>query len=299
MKSKLSKNHKPDYSIVIPAYNEAKYIAKTLKSLQKQDYKGNVEIIVVDNNSTDKTVYIASKTGAKVLKEENIGVCWARQTGTAYASGKIIISTDADTIFAKDWLSNIDKSFKQNPNLIAVGGTCHFVNAPYWGKLFETSLYGLVSVIYKLTGKIVHFCAANIAFKKSAWDGYNTNLTQGGDELDLLRKMKKKGPIHYDSQNPVFTSSRRLTRGLIYNIFVTFLTYYVIEYNLSRIFKRPVLGGYPKFRDNHSLKTGLFVRLFMLFFVITTIVLLSKNRLHPNIVYGSKIVKSIIALNPL
>ncbi|HSX19356.1 MAG TPA: glycosyltransferase, partial [Candidatus Saccharimonadales bacterium] len=54
---------KPTISVVIPAYNEEKSIVKTLESLKNQTYQGKVEIIVVDNNSTDNTAQIAEKLG--------------------------------------------------------------------------------------------------------------------------------------------------------------------------------------------------------------------------------------------
>ena len=100
------------YSVVIPCFNEENYLKRTIKSLQSQDYKGNFEIIVVDNNSTDNTAIIAKRLGVRVISEKNPGVCFARQKGTLSASGSIVISTDADTVFKKNWLSKIDKKFE-------------------------------------------------------------------------------------------------------------------------------------------------------------------------------------------
>jgi hypothetical protein len=54
--------------------------------------------------------------------------------------------------------------------------------------------------------------------------------------------------------NPTLTSARRLTRGFLYNFFVSFLIYYVLEYNLTRIFKRRILGSAPHFRNEYSPK---------------------------------------------
>ncbi len=60
--------------------------------------------------------------------------------------------------------------------------------------------------------------------------------------------MKKQGKIAFNNANPVYTSGRRLERGLTYNIFVTFLLYYLIAYYVNQLFNRTIIGSAPKFR---------------------------------------------------
>ncbi|MEI6237691.1 MAG: glycosyltransferase family A protein [Candidatus Saccharibacteria bacterium] len=266
-----SKLKRPFYSVVIPALNEEGYIADTIESLKKQSYSSKFEIIVVDNNSSDNTAKVAKLAGAKVFYENNAGVCWARNSGTLVAKGDIIISTDADTVYSKNWLANIDKIFAKYPNIVAVAGPCKFNDAPWWGNIFTGFLFGLVNFGFRTFNKTYYGSGTNIAFKKDTWEGYDTSLTQGGDELDLLRRLRKKGNIYFDIKNPTYTSSRRLTRGLFYNFFITFLIFYILEYNLSRIFKRPVLGMYPKFRKDSKPHKLFLIRvgvLCLVFFII-------------------------------
>src|SRR5215831_2985963 len=123
----------PRFSVVIPCYNEAGYVAETLHSLRKQDFDGEFEIIVVDNNCTDGTAEIARELGAQVVEEPVKGVCNARQLGTEAASGEIVISADADTTYAPDWLSKIDRSFRADDRVVAVVGPCRYVDGPLWG----------------------------------------------------------------------------------------------------------------------------------------------------------------------
>lgn len=273
MSSKTTKQAAPTYSIVIPAYNEADYISDTIESLEDQTFDGNYEIIVVDNNSTDDTYEIAKKGGVKVVKEKNVGVCWARQKGSEQARGGIIISADADTIYSRGWLEKIDKTFKKRPHLVAIAGPCIFSDAPAWGRIYPKLLFGLVTFGFKTFRKTFYGSGTNIAFKKSAWEGYDTSLTQGGDELDLLSKLRKKGCVYFDNKNPTYTSSRRLTRGFFYNFFVTFLTYYILEYYLSKAFKRPILGQAPKFRSDSKPHKLIFIRagVFLIIFLIILI----------------------------
>jgi glycosyltransferase involved in cell wall biosynthesis len=219
-----------------------------LASLAAQDYPAAFEIIVVDNNSTDRTASIAAAAGATLVFEAERGVCQARQRGTEVARGEIIISTDADTTFAPGWLSDIERAFARHPGVVAVAGPCRFSAAPWWGNPYSTVLFGLVGVIKKTTGRVVYISATNIAFRKSAWSGYDTRLTQGGDELDLLRRLQAVGEVVFDPNNPTHTSSRRLDQGLLYNITVTVMYYYLLGYALNRTFGRPVLGTAPPFR---------------------------------------------------
>ena len=239
----------PRFSVVVPALNEADYIGPCLTSLAHQDFSGRVDVVVVDNNSTDATSDVARAYGAGVVFETQPGVCFARQAGTDTAEGEIVVSTDADTTFDRSWLSRIDQRFRDQPDLVAVCGGCRFVDAPWWGRLYTTLLFGTVNILYVLTGRVFYASATNIAFRKSAWSGYDTHLTQGGDELGLLRRLRSKGKIAFDYRNPTFTSSRRLHRGLVYNLFVTCFYYYLTAYALNRISGRRMLGSAPEIRE--------------------------------------------------
>ncbi len=245
----------PRYSIVIPCYNEADYIADAVNSLRRQTYPGSYEIIVVDNNCTDATADIARALGARVVFESHPGVCWARQKGTAESAGEIVISADADTTYAPDWLVKIDRSFGADERVVAVAGPCRYVGGPLWGRLYALGLFGGVHLVYRLTGRILYVTATNIAFRKRCWNGYDVSLTQGGDELNLLRELRAAGRVVFDRTNPTYTSSRRLTRGLLYSFVVTVLVYYLLAYALNRLFKRPVIGMAPAYRDDRRAAT--------------------------------------------
>ena len=108
-------------SIVIPAYNEEQNIAWTLESIKLQDYQGKTELIVVDNNSTDRTGEIAKDFGAQVLLEKNKGTRFAYQKGMSEAKGEVILVTNADSIVPKNWVSSIIAVFQQDPEIVGVG----------------------------------------------------------------------------------------------------------------------------------------------------------------------------------
>jgi hypothetical protein len=97
---------------------------------------------------------------------------------------------------------------------------------------------------------VTYATATNIAFRRSAWTGYDTALTQGGDEIGLLRTLRPKGRIMFNKRNVVTSSARRLHQGLAYNLLVTFCFYYVVAYVVNRLAARTVLGNAPAFRGD-------------------------------------------------
>jgi glycosyltransferase involved in cell wall biosynthesis len=236
-------------SIIIPALNEEKNITKCLLSLKAQDYKGEKEIIVVDNNSKDRTGELARAEGVTVLFEGTRGVIPAREKGTQAATGDIIIQTDADTTFPANWLSNIMKGFESKEGVVAVIGSFKFDGGPWWGTPFTKLLFGITNVVNKITGRLVYMPGSNTAFKKEIWHGYNSKFDQGGDEIALLKELRKEGEIVFLRRNTVLTSPRRLTRGLLYNIFVTLIFYNILDYNFRRIFGKG-LSSFPAVRQN-------------------------------------------------
>jgi len=106
---------------VIPAYNEEKDINECLKSLRNQSYK-KIEIILVDDGSTDKTIDIARKYKIKILRQNHKGPGAARNFGTKHSKGKILIFIDADMHFSKDYIKNLINPIKKDKKII---GTTH------------------------------------------------------------------------------------------------------------------------------------------------------------------------------
>ncbi len=246
----LSSGPNPRFSIVIPARNEEAFLGACLDSLLAQDYREPCQIIVVDNNSTDGTASVAAARGVTVVHESQPGVCWARQRGTQLADGEIVVSTDADTVFSPGWLSRIDQEFRRDPAPVAVAGPCRFTEAPWWGRAYAWVLFHLVQLLTRLTGRVPYVTATNLAFRKRVFCGYDTQATQGGDELGLLRQLRAHGPVVFIPGNPVFTSARRMYRGLAYNLLVTCLFYYLLGYSLNRIAGRTIVGMAPSIRTS-------------------------------------------------
>ena len=203
-------------SIVIPAFNEEKFLAKTLQSLGSQTYQ-DFELIVVDNNSGDKTREIAENFGAKVVFESRRGVGWARQAGFQAAKGKIIATTDADTILPQDWLERIVREFQKDKNLAAFGGLYILDSGTFPSKLGVYYFLYLIWIWDRLFSGGWSFAGPNFAVRREAFlkvGGFAPEMKLGED-VYIARKLKAVGRVKLDPHFRVKTSGRRYKDGVL------------------------------------------------------------------------------------
>lgn len=243
----MTSNSKPFISIVIPTLNEEKYLPHTLESLKKQSYQ-NFEIIISDGDSNDRTIEIAKQFGAKTVVNHNSSVTMARQKGTEEAKGEIIVGADADTIYPPNHLDQIIADFQKNKSIIAVGGGGIFEAKPWWAFWFWKLTYKFVNLYFKLFHQPSYIPAFNLSYRKDIFmqiGGYNTFLDFGGDELDILARLKKVGQVYFDEKLDCFPSSRRANVGFFSLLFKHTLIDYYLGYFLAKIFKRPIIRGKP------------------------------------------------------
>lgn len=113
----------PKCSVIIPTLNEEQNIERCLQSLIKQDYpRSKLEIIVVDNGSTDSTRTIAKGLADIVDTALDCNVGEVRNVGAKLSSGDILVCTDADCTFSEDWISTGVALLKAHENSVFGGG---------------------------------------------------------------------------------------------------------------------------------------------------------------------------------
>lgn len=121
----------PVFSIIVPAYNEERFIRSCLDALRSLDYPmDKCEVIVVDNGSTDQTVAIASEYADAVLIYPQIGVGALRNRGANAAKGSVLAFIDADCIAPADWLTSAAHSLAIEPCL--TGNSYDIPEHPHW-----------------------------------------------------------------------------------------------------------------------------------------------------------------------
>src|ERR1022692_4321736 len=112
-------------SFVVPAYNEEAYLPACLESIlaQTRELCDAVEIIVVNNASTDRTREVAlGYPSVRVVDEMRKGLTFARQAGFAASSGELIANVDSDSRLTPGWVEKVLKNFAGDAKMVALSG---------------------------------------------------------------------------------------------------------------------------------------------------------------------------------
>lgn len=192
----------PFISVVIPARNEETRIGKLLKDLSAQEYK-NFEIIVVNDDSEDETLWMVSTFGLKnihAIHSKGRGKKAAITTGVAAARGVIVVTTDADCSVGPGWLKHIRAQFREQKIMMVFGGVRMEGTGRFFDELQAMEFASLIASGGATAALgIPTMCnGANLAFRKRIFSevkGYqdNADIPSGDDEF-LLRKVHRLYP---------------------------------------------------------------------------------------------------------
>jgi len=168
-------------SVVIPCYNHGKYLQEAIKSVEENKGVHSVEIIIVNDGSTDEQTLelfkLIESEGYFVLHQENQGLATARNNGIALAKGKYIIPLDSDNQLTKEYMSTaIDIMEKDNEIDIVYG------NAEYFGEKTGCWKNQSFNVEKMLFSNHIDACAV---YRKKVWkdvDGYSHDMPYMGCE---------------------------------------------------------------------------------------------------------------------
>lgn len=147
-----------DYSVIIPAYNEEALLEKTIKQLKEamKTISLNGEIIVTDNNSTDRTSEIAQTFGANVVFEPVNQISRARNAGTTIAKGRYFIFVDADTLVPAELLQNTIKNL-ESEKCCGGGATLTSHDIPFVVKAV-LGYWNVISKVFSLAAGCYVYC---------------------------------------------------------------------------------------------------------------------------------------------
>ncbi|HEX8967343.1 MAG TPA: glycosyltransferase, partial [Chloroflexota bacterium] len=206
---------------VVPAHNEQGYIAACLRSLARQDIDQPYEVVLVDNNCTDQTVPVALQaspalaSSLRVVDERRPGRGAARFAGFAAARGPVMLSADADTVYARDWIRTLLDALAE-PDVVAVTTTARIADLPAWQNCLVNIGQPLAMWCYRLV--LGHHCLSGFSFaiRREVYDvcgGFNPELT-ADEDADLSRRVARLGKIRL-VYAPVTMSGRRFRKNLV------------------------------------------------------------------------------------
>ncbi len=211
-------------SIVIPAYNEEDYLPRTMSALNAALRSiPDTEIVVVDNESTDRTRDIAAEFGARIVDETEHNIAKVRNAGAAAAEGDVLVFLDADTIVEPGVFEKILAAMEDERCL--GGSVAVLYERPYrrfWMSAFMRT-WEVLGRWTRLRAGALQFC------RRDVWreiGGYDTTIYVGEDvdfhwRLDKLAGKTGRFTTFIESP-PVTTSSRRWNKmGLLRMLFFT------------------------------------------------------------------------------
>ena len=235
------------FSVVVPAYNEERLLPACLDSLQAQDYPGEIEIIVVDNASTDRTGGIAQARGVRVLEEPRRGYAAALARGFREATGDIIATTDADTVVPKNWISRLAQEYDERPDVVAVGGEIIFCDPSRSARLLTHGVLPLINRIDRGAPAGPHLWGANFSVRRSAFleaGGWHPRFNLQAD-TELSERLRQFGRVVLLEDLPVYTSCRRWNRSLLHSSLL-----YASNFLCFQMLRRPLWRAFPDIRDD-------------------------------------------------
>ena len=233
-------------SLVIPAYNEEKYISRCLESAQKH-LSDLFEIIVVDNNSTDNTAKIAeSFSSVRVVHEKEKGVTRARQRGFVEAKGEILAFIDSDTYLTDNWFKIIKNEFESKPDLVCLSGPYVYYDIPTYQKAMVWIYWNIFArIAYLFIGYMV--IGGNFAIRQSIlekMDGFDTTIDFYGEDTNTARRAHKYGKVKFNFNFNIYTSGRRFFgQGLLNTT-----TLYISNFFSEVFLRRPITKNYKDLR---------------------------------------------------
>lgn len=181
-------------SVVIPAFNAEATISEVVEAVRGQDLTEGLEVIIVDDGSTDQTAARAQQSGAVVVRQGNQGPAEARNTGWRSAHGETVLFTDSDCRPHRDWARNLLAGFA-NPEVAAVAGSYGIWNPQSW--LARHIHAEIMKRHAAMPSSIRAFGSYNVAIRKEVLerlDGFDDNYPRAsGEDNDLSYRILEAG----------------------------------------------------------------------------------------------------------
>jgi glycosyltransferase involved in cell wall biosynthesis len=258
-------------SFVVPAYNEEAYLPACLDAILSQTRTlpaglspDDIEIIVVNNASTDRTRDVAlSYPGVTLVDEPRKGLTFARQAGFAASTGDLIANVDSDSRLTPGWLAQVLITFAEAESkaepmqlnrqpLAALSGPILYYDLTPRQRILVHVFYLTAWTTYAINRYILRVGSmvqgGNFVTSRAALEaigGFNTAISFYGEDTDIARRLNEVGEVRFTFALKMFSSARRLKKeGML-----TMAWRYGINYLWTTFFKRPYTDTYIDIRE--------------------------------------------------
>jgi glycosyltransferase involved in cell wall biosynthesis len=216
-------------SIIVIVYNGEKFLSRCLSALMALEFpKSELEVIVVDNNSTDNTKLIIEQYPVKYFFEQKRSIPVARNRGLKEARGRYVVFIDSDCVADKFLLKNfIDYFNRDSFNVAALSGKMDFsFSKTLWNKFNAYILNPEESQIRNrkvVNFRFPHIVTANAIFKREIFDevGYFDEDMARGEDFDVSLRILLKGyKLDYVDSAIIYKTNAEGLSKFIYNKFI-------------------------------------------------------------------------------
>ena len=247
-------------SFVVPAYNEEAYLPACLESIlaQTRELGEPVEIIVVNNASTDRTREVAlGYAGVRVVDEPQKGLTFARQAGFAASSGELIANVDSDSRLTPEWVQRVLNGFAADPKLVGLSGPFIYYDMTDSQRLSVHVFYVVAWLVYVINRWVLRagsmLQGGNFVLRRDALErigGFNTAISFYGEDTDIARRMSQVGKVKFTFRLKMYSSARRLKKEGT----MTMAWRYTMNYFWTAFGKKPYTEEYTDIREQAAVE---------------------------------------------
>lgn len=193
----------PTVSFVVPASNEADYLAATLSSIERQRTDVPFEVVVADGGSTDGTVAVAREHGARMVEAGGRSIATGRNAGAAATDGEWLAFVDADTVLDPDYLE-IMLAFVEREGLVAASSRCR-MTGPVRARAMEWTIN---HVFPRLDAPVRP--GFNTVVRRDAFERVGGFPDVPNEDTAFSRRLGRDAPTGYWPEVLVESSGRRI-----------------------------------------------------------------------------------------
>lgn len=226
-------------SLIIPVYNEERHIRACLNAVAAQTMMPD-EVVVVDNNCSDRTIKIASEFDfVRVVREKRQGRGHARDAGFSAARGDILGRVDADSRLAPDWVERVRRRFEEDKELTGLTGIAYTDVLPYIHRPKTTFFARAYFWSAHADLRAVTMWGANMAVRRQAWKAVAARTSHDDRQVHEDQDLS----LHLNAEGAKIVVDNRLritTNGQVYRYFPKLLYYTYLQ---SRTKRRHLAAG--------------------------------------------------------